>query len=36
MVFGKFSLQTLGVIGYFVAAIIGIWLVISIIRGKYL
>jgi ubiquinone biosynthesis protein len=35
-VFGQFSLQTLGVIGYFVAAIIGIWLVISIIRGKYL
>jgi len=32
-VFGVFELQTIGVIGYILAAFIGIWLIISILRG---
>lgn len=35
-VLGLFTLETLGVVGYLVAAIIGFWLIISILRGKYL
>jgi hypothetical protein len=33
MVLGLFSLQTMGIIGYIIAAIIGVWLIISIIRS---
>ena len=33
-VLGLMSLQTLGVLGYIVAAVLGMWLLISIIRGK--
>jgi len=36
VVLGLISLQTMGVLGYIIAAIIGIWLVISIIRGRHL
>ncbi len=36
MVLGLIRLQTMGVLGYIVAAIIGIWLVISIIRSRHL
>ena len=32
-VLGLFDLQTIGVVGYILAAIIGIWLIISILRG---
>jgi ubiquinone biosynthesis protein len=32
-VFGVFELQTIGVVGYILAAFIGIWLIISILRG---
>lgn len=35
-VLGLFSLQTMGVLGYVIAAIIGIWLVISIIRSRHI
>ena len=35
-VLGVVDLQTLGVLGYLVAAIIGIWLVLSIIRSRHL
>lgn len=35
MVLGPLSFQTMGVLGYFIAAIIGIWLVISIIRSRH-
>jgi ubiquinone biosynthesis protein len=35
-VLGLFTLETLGVLGYFIAAIIGIWLVISIMRSRHL
>jgi ubiquinone biosynthesis protein len=35
VVLGLFSLQTLGILGYIVAAIIGIWLIISIIRSRH-
>ena len=34
-VVGLFDLQTLGLTGYVIAAIIGIWLVISIIRSRH-
>ena len=36
MVLGLFSLQTLGILGYIVAAIIGLWLIISIIGSRHL
>jgi len=36
MVFGLLSFQTMGVLGYIIAAIIGIWLVISIIRSRHI
>ena len=36
MVLGLFSLQTLGIMGYVVAAIIGLGLIISIIRSRHL
>ena len=36
MVLGLFRLQTFGVVGYVIAAIIGIWLIISIIRSRHL
>lgn len=36
MVLGLLSLQTMGVLGYIIAAIIGIWLVVSIIRSRHL
>jgi len=36
MVLGLVSLQTMGVLGYVIAAIIGIWLVISIIRSRHI
>jgi ubiquinone biosynthesis protein len=36
MVLGLISLQTMGVLGYVIAAIIGIWLVISIIRSRHI
>ncbi len=36
MVLGLITLQTLGVIGYITAAIIGIWLLFSIIRSRHL
>ena len=35
MVLGLISLQSLGIIGYVMAAIMGIWLMISIIRGPH-
>ncbi len=35
-VLGLVTLQTLGVIGYVFAAVIGIWLIISIIRSRHL
>ena len=35
-VLGLFKLQTFGVVGYVIAAIIGIWLIISIIRSRHL
>jgi ubiquinone biosynthesis protein len=35
-VLGLFSLQALGILGYIVAAIIGLWLIISIIGGRHL
>lgn len=34
-IFGIVTLQTLGIIGYLTAAVIGIWLLISIIRSKH-
>jgi ubiquinone biosynthesis protein len=36
MVLGLLSFQTMGVLGYIIAAIIGIWLVISIIRSRHI
>ena len=36
MVLGLLSFQTMGVFGYIIAAIIGIWLVISIIRSRHI
>lgn len=36
MVLGLFSLQTFGILGYIIAAVIGIWLVISMIRSRHL
>jgi ubiquinone biosynthesis protein len=36
MVLGLLSFQTMGVVGYVIAAIIGIWLVISIIRSRHI
>lgn len=35
-VLGLFSLQTMGVVGYVIAAAIGIWLVVSILRSRHL
>jgi len=35
-VLGLLSLQTMGVLGYVIAAIIGIWLIISIIRSRHI
>lgn len=35
-VLGLLSLQSMGVLGYVIAAIIGFWLVISIIRGRHI
>ncbi|NIA06634.1 MAG: hypothetical protein GWP14_03195 [Actinobacteria bacterium] len=35
MVLGLVSLQSLGIIGYVMAAVMGIWLMISIIRGPH-
>lgn len=35
-VLGLFDLQTLGILGYVIAAIIGIWLVLSMIRSRHL
>lgn len=35
-VLGLVTLQTLGIVGYIVAAAIGIWLIISIIRSRHL
>ncbi len=35
MILGLITLQTLGVIGYLIAAVIGIWLIISIIRSQH-
>jgi ubiquinone biosynthesis protein len=36
MVLGLLSFQSMGVLGYIIAAIIGIWLVISIIRSRHI
>jgi len=36
MVLGLMSLETLGVLGYLVAAVMGFWLLISIIRSRHL
>ena len=36
LVLGLLSFQTMGVLGYVIAAIIGIWLVISIIRSRHI
>lgn len=36
MVLGLISFQTMGVLGYIIAAIIGFWLVISIIRSRHI
>jgi ubiquinone biosynthesis protein len=36
MVFGLLSLQTMGILGYIIATIIGIWLIISIIRSRHI
>lgn len=36
MVLGLISFQTMGVLGYVIAAIIGIWLIISIIRSRHI
>ena len=36
MVLGLLSFQTMGVLGYVIAAIIGIWLVISILRSRHI
>lgn len=36
MVLGLLKLQTFGIVGYVIAAIIGIWLIISIIRSRHL
>lgn len=35
MVLGLFTYQTLGVVGYIAAAVIGVWLIISILRSRY-
>jgi ubiquinone biosynthesis protein len=35
-VLGLVRLQTLGVLGYVIAAIVGIWLIVSIIRSRHL
>jgi len=36
MVLGLLSFQTMGIVGYMIAAVIGIWLVISIIRSRHI
>jgi len=36
MVLGLLSFQTMGVLGYVIAAVIGVWLVISIIRSRHI
>jgi ubiquinone biosynthesis protein len=36
LVLGLLSFQTMGIFGYIIAAIIGIWLVISIIRSRHI
>jgi ubiquinone biosynthesis protein len=36
MILGLLSFQTMGILGYIIAAIIGIWLVISIIRSRHI
>ncbi len=36
MVLGLLSFQTMGISGYIIAAVIGIWLVISIIRSRHI
>ena len=36
LVLGLWSFQTMGVLGYVIAAIIGIWLVISIMRSRHI
>jgi ubiquinone biosynthesis protein len=36
IVLGLVSLQTLGILGYIIAAIVGAWLIISIIRSRHL
>ena len=36
MVLGLLSFQTMGILGYIIAAIIGIWLIISIIRSRHI
>jgi ubiquinone biosynthesis protein len=36
MVLGIMTLQTMGILGYVIAAIIGIWLIISIIRSRHI
>jgi ubiquinone biosynthesis protein len=36
IVLGLFSFQTMGITGYIIAAVIGIWLVISIIRSRHI
>ena len=36
MVLGLISFQTMGIFGYSIAAVIGIWLVISIIRSRHI
>jgi len=35
MVLGLVTLQTLGIFGYIAAAIIGLWLLVSIIRSRH-
>jgi ubiquinone biosynthesis protein len=34
-VHGPISLQTLGTFGYLIAGMMGLWLVVSIVRGKH-
>jgi len=36
MVLGLLTFQTMGILGYIIAAIIGIWLVVSIIRSRHI
>jgi ubiquinone biosynthesis protein len=35
VVLGLFTLQALGIVGYIAAAVIGIWLIISILRSRH-